>query len=389
MRVLHIGKYFPPAPGGMESYLNELVSGLENEGVTSYVLAHRWSSSEPALVQISPKVTVERVPTYGQFCYVPIAPAFPGYLLRAIRTFKPDCIHIHMPNASGLWNLLTPFAIPVIIHWHADTTFPPNKRLHNILYALYRPFEHLLLRKAQAIISTSKKYAEYSQTLSKYHTKCHIIPLGINPEALPTPCEKETTELRNTYSNKNETLVVSIGRFSYYKGFHNLVAAMKDVQTAHLVMVGTGEEFRNISNQIEESGLTGKITLAGNVNTHKLHTLLSAADIFCLPSIERTEAFGMVLLEAMHHSTPCISTNLKGSATGWVNTHMESGLVVSPDNIPELAQAINTLSLNPSLRAELGANGKKRLMNQFHIQKTAKKIANLYKKILTPIPFSK
>lgn len=127
MRVLHIGKYFPPAPGGMESYLSELVSALEKEGVTSYVLAHRWDSSEPAVTQTSANVTVERVPTYGQICYVPVAPAFLFYLMRAIRKFKPDCIHIHMPNASGLWNILTSLSLPIVIHWHADTTFPPEK----------------------------------------------------------------------------------------------------------------------------------------------------------------------------------------------------------------------------------------------------------------------
>ncbi|KAF1075620.1 glycosyltransferase [Halodesulfovibrio sp. MK-HDV] len=384
MRVLHIGKYFPPAPGGMESYLGELVSALEKEGVTSYVLAHRWDSSEPAVTQISANVTVERVPTYGQVCYVPVAPAFVFYLIRAIRKFKPDCIHIHMPNASGLWNILTSFSLPIVIHWHADTTFPPEKKLHNTLYAFYRPFENMLLRKARSIIATSEKYAQYSQSLSAYQHKCHIIPLGINPNMLPTPSNTEIESLRKTYCNNDETLIISVGRFSYYKGFHNLVEAMKQVQSGRLVIVGDGEEFNNISQQIEACRLESNVTLAGRLSTQELHTLFAAADIFCLPSIERTEAFGMVLLEAMHHSTPCISTDLKGSATGWVNEHMNSGLVVPPNNVSELTNAINSLIHDTTLRAELGENANKRLLANFQISTTAKQIAELYKNSLLP-----
>lgn len=384
MRVLHIGKYFPPAPGGMESYLGELVSALEKEGVTSYVLAHRWDSSEPAVAQISANITVERVPTYGQICYVPVAPAFLFYLIRAIHKFKPDCIHIHMPNASGLWNIITSLSLPIIIHWHADTTFPPEKKLHNTLYAFYRPFEKMLLRRARSIIATSEKYSTYSQPLSPYQQKCRIVPLGINPSMLPMPSNAEIENLRKTYCRREETLIISVGRFSYYKGFHNLVEAMKHVQNARLVIVGNGEEFDNISQQISDCRLECKITLAGRLSSQELHTLFAAADIFCLPSIERTEAFGMVLLEAMHHSTPCISTNLKGSATGWVNEHMKSGLVVPPDNVPELTHAINTLIHDPTLRTELGKNAKKRLHTNFHISKTAKQIAELYKTSLLP-----
>lgn len=384
MRVLHIGKYFPPASGGMESYLGELVSALEKEGVTSYVLAHRWDSSEPTVAQTSANVTVERVPTYGQVCYVPIAPAFLFYLMRAIRKFKPDCIHIHMPNASGLWNILTSCSLPIVIHWHADTTFPPEKKLHNLLYVFYRPFENMLLRKARSVITTSKEYAKYSQTLSAYQHKCHIIPLGINPSTLPAPSNAEIEKLRKAYCNNDETLIISVGRFSYYKGFHNLVEAMKLVQNARLVIVGDGEEFDNISQQIEACRLESKVTLAGRLSIQDLHTLFAAADIFCLSSIERTEAFGMVLLEAMHHSTPCISTDLKGSATGWVNEHMNSGLVVPPDNVSELTNAINSLIQAPTLRAELGENAKKRLLSHFHISTTAKQIAELYKNSLLP-----
>lgn len=378
MRVLHIGKYFPPAPGGMESYLGELVSALEKEGVTSYVLAHRWDASEPAMAQISANVTVERVPTYGQLCYVPVAPAFLFYLIRAIHKFKPDCVHVHMPNASGLWNIITSLSLPIIIHWHADTTFPPEKKLPNALYAFYRPFENMLLRKARSIIATSEKYSTYSQPLSAYQQKCHIIPLGINPSMLPTPSSAEIVNLRKAYCCEEETLILGVGRFSYYKGFHNLVEAMKDVHNARLVIVGNGEEFKNITQQISDCRLENKITLAGRLSSQELHTLFAASDIFCLPSIERTEAFGMVLLEAMHHSTPCISTDLKGSATGWVNKHMESGLVVPPDNVSELTNAINTLIQDPTLRAELGENAKKRLHTNFHINNTAKQIAELY-----------
>ena len=383
MRVLHIGKYFPPASGGMERYLGELVAALEEQNVTSYVLAHTWDNTEPSLAHPSPKVTVQRVPTYGQVCYVPIAPAFPIYLIKAIRSFKPGVIHIHMPNASGLWALLTTFSIPVVIHWHADTIFPPEKKIHRALYALYRPFESWLLRKADNIIATSNRYLEHSKPLRPHHGKCLVIPLGIQSENLPVPTTSAIHATRQQWLKNDETnLIVSIGRFAYYKGFHNLVSAMQHVEHAHLVMIGSGEEFAAIEKQISECNLNDKITLAGRVNDDELHQLLAAADVFCLPSIERTEAFGMVLLEAMHHNTPCVSTSIPGSATDWVNKNGETGLVVSPDNISELADALNKLTTDATLRKQFSAAATSRLQECFHINRTVKQLSNLYTKIL-------
>lgn len=383
MRVLHIGKYFPPAPGGMESYLGELVTALENQNTTSYVLAHTWDDAEPSIAHPSPHVTVQRVPTYGQICYVPIAPAFPFYLIKAIKEFKPDIIHIHMPNASGLWALLTSFSIPLVVHWHADTIFPPEKKVHRALYAIYRPFENWLLRKAACIIATSDMYLGHSKPLRAHHGKCHVIPLGIRSENLPapTPSAKQATRQR-WLNNENTKLIVSIGRFAYYKGFHNLVSAMQQIEHAHLIMIGSGEEFASIKKQILECNLSDRITLAGRVSEDELHQLLAAADVFCLPSIERTEAFGMVLLEAMHHGTPCISTDISGSATGWVNKNGETGLVVSPDNIPELAAAIKKLTKNSTLRKQFGSAATSRLHQCFHIDRTVTQLSNLYRKVL-------
>lgn len=384
MRVLHIGKYFPPAPGGMESYLEELVVALGEEDVTSYILAHQWDKTEPSSINLSKNITVERVPTFGQLCYVPVAPTFPFHLLRALHKFRPDIIHVHMPNASGLWALLTTFNIPVVIHWHADTIFPPEKKLHNTLYKLYKPFESSLIKKASSIIATSRQYLEHSMPLRSHLDKCHIIPLGLEPKNLPSPSLKKIQETRATWLQDNtEALILCIGRFAYYKGFQNVISAMEKIENAHLVMVGEGEELASIKQQVSTHSLQNKISFAGRVSTDDLHNLLAAADIFCLPSIERTEAFGMVLLEAMHHSTPCISTSIKGSATSWVNKNGETGLVVSPNTISELADALLTLINDSKKREQFGAAGNERLHKQFHIAKTAKQIKKLYTETLS------
>lgn len=387
MRVLHIGKYFPPAPGGMESYLEELVVALGKENVQSYILAHQWEKNEPSTIALSENITVERVPTFGQLCYVPIAPTFPLYLFRAIHKFQPDIIHVHMPNASGLWTLLTTFNIPVVIHWHADTIFPPEKKIHNALYKIYKPFERHLIKKASSIITTSRQYLEHSMPLRSHRNKCHIIPLGLEPKNLPSPSLEKIQETRATWlKDDTDALILCVGRFAYYKGFHNVISAMRKIEKAHLVMIGTGEELASIKEQVATNSLQNKISFAGRVSTENLHSLLAAADIFCLPSIERTEAFGMVLLEAMHHSTPCISTSIEGSATSWVNKNGETGLVVSPDNISELTDALKTLICDNKKREQFGSAGNKRLHKRFHISKTAQQIKMLYAETLLVKP---
>ena len=123
------------------------------------------------------------------------------------------------------------------------------------------------------------------------------------------------------------------------------------------------------------------VEFLGTVDDKMKDTLLHACDLLILPSIYRSEAFGLVLLEAMACGKPVISTEL-GTGTSFVNLHGETGLVVPPKDSDELAKAINSLLEDRGLREKYGQAGKKRVQTYFTIEKMVNRIVEIYEEIL-------
>ena len=126
-------------------------------------------------------VDVHLAACHGQFLYAPVSPAFPLLLSRLIREFKPDLLHLHMPNTSAFWALLSPAArrLPWLVHWHADVPLDVRRPAVRAMYALYRPFEQALLRRAKSIIATSAPYLDSSAALRPWIGKTQVVPLGL------------------------------------------------------------------------------------------------------------------------------------------------------------------------------------------------------------------
>src|SRR5690606_2081970 len=146
--------------------------------------------------------------------FAPISPAFPLWLARAVKRWRPEVIHIHMPNLSAFWALLLPRArsVPWVIHWHSDIEL--SRRSLRLAYPHYHLLERALLEGADTIIVTSPQYLEASQPLFPWRHKCHVVPLGVDPQRLPEVAPGETEGLWH-----GERLrLLAVGRLTYYKG---------------------------------------------------------------------------------------------------------------------------------------------------------------------------
>jgi glycosyltransferase involved in cell wall biosynthesis len=104
-------------------------------------------------------------------------------------------------------------------------------------------------------------------------------------------------------------------------------------------------------------------------------------DLFCLPSVSRNEAFGLVLVEALYFGKPLVTTNVEGSGMNYVNKHNETGLIVPPKNSKALAEAINTILSNEKLYEKFSKNALERF-KEFEIDSVADKTLNLYQEVL-------
>ena len=119
MRVLELGKFYPPQRGGMESSLRDLARGLVARGHEVEALVA--SADTDHHLEVRDRVRVERVPRFGSFRSVSICPGLPAAVARARRRFRPDVVHVHLPNpaAAVAW-MMAGGDEPLVVSYHSD-----------------------------------------------------------------------------------------------------------------------------------------------------------------------------------------------------------------------------------------------------------------------------
>ena len=376
MRILHVGKFFPPHPGGMEVFLADLIDAQHRQGLDAHALVHGTPlPSDPPWLQ--------RVPVQAHLSYAPIALGFRRALRRAIARLRPDVLHLHLPNNSALWLLTLPSArsIPWVIHWHSDVVDARFSTAVALAYRLYRPFEQAQLERAEHIIATSPPYLAASTALQAWHDKTSVVPLGIRlPPAAPTQAAPAQDNIALPW-RAGVLRLLSVGRLTYYKGFETLIEAVAGLPGVELAIVGAGEEHAALLAHIQACTPAGEVPrtqLLGAVDNERKTALLRACDVFCLASCERTEAFGIAVLEAMQQARPCLVSNLPGSGLPWVVEQAGAGMSVALQDVAAWRTAISSLQADPALRARLGAAGQEALPRLFGIDACATRILALY-----------
>jgi glycosyltransferase involved in cell wall biosynthesis len=355
-RVLHIGKYLPPVPGGMESYLGDLLRLSAGRGIVAGALVHQ----KPTYATPNPKdfggAYVAAVKTLGQWLYVPLAPTFGRGLKRAIRDFQPNVLHIHLPNMAAFVALFAAEArrLPWVIHWHADVAPEALPAWGRVVLPVYRLLEKMLLRKARWIIATSQPYLESSSSLQPFREKTAVLPLFIDPSRLTagmTPAAI-TLELE---SPRNPLRILAVGRLTYYKGFDVLLRALVGTdEGVTLTLVGEGDQAARLKALSASLGLNERVRFLGAATQAELIAEYADTDLFCLPSIDRSEAFGLVLLEASMFGAAIIASNVHGSGLPWLATQL-GGTITPAGNSVVLAEAINRFRCQqrtPATRAD-------------------------------------
>lgn len=385
MRVLHIGKYYPPFAGGMEHFLADLLPAQQALGLEVAALVHHegpgWQGSVPA--RGDPPPFIYRAPCHGRLLYAPLSPSFPWWLDRLIRDFAPDLLHLHLPNTSAFAALSLRRArrLPWVIHWHADVVTSAIDRRLALAYGFYRPFEQSLLRRSRAIIATSPPYLAASQALQPWRERCVTIPLGLDPGRLRSP---DTEGLAHAQAHWGEAplRVLAIGRLTYYKGHEVLIRASASLPGVQTLIIGGGEYRQRLERLIQTLNLGDRVRLTGYRSEAEVAALLASCDLVCLPSLERTEAFGLVLLEAMRYAKPVVVSDIPGSGAPWLVRCAQNGILTPPGDPQGLARGLSELQAHPERRQQLGIAGTLALQREFGIQPVAVAINHLYGQVL-------
>lgn len=372
MKILELGKFYPPVRGGMETLLQLWAEGFAARGHdVTCVVANRQART---VEERHGRLHLRRLARWGEAFSLSFCPSYPG----ATRRHPADIIHAHFPNPlADLAILRAPRRTPVVVHWHSDIV------RQRALMRLYRPLQAAMLRRATRVVVATPMHLEHSAWLGPYADKVVVIPFGLDLARFAATPALEAKAAALRAGTAGRTVFLNVGRLVGYKGQRFGIEALARVPEAELWIAGTGpleDELRQLAQQV---GVAGRVRFLGNVPDEDLPALLHACDAFLFPSITPNEAFGLVLVEAMACRKPLVACTLR-SGVPYVCRDGLNGLLVPPGDAGALAVAMGTLVASPVLRSRLGGAGWSRAQDEFSLGRMLDRHLELFESLRKP-----
>ncbi len=352
MRILIVLTYYRPHTSGLTIYAERLAKALAGRGHQVTVLTSRYDPRLPAK-EVDGGVTIIRVPVLFRISKGVIMPSF-GFLANRL-VMEHDAVQLHLPqfDAAGVALRGRLLKKPTVITYHCDLRMPPGL----MSWAANRAVDlmnHLAARFTHRIVAYTRDYAENSPYLVHYLDKLEVIPPPVElPQVLPAEVERFRQEHN---PDQRHPVIGMAARFATEKGVEVLLGAMPRVLQEYpraLVqfagpyqgIIGEEAYFRRLSPQIQQYIDSGNWQFLGTLDPKQMATFYSNLDMLVLPSLNSTEAFGLVQIEAMINDVPSIASNLPGVRQP-VKVH-GMGKVTPIGDSAALAEAILAIARNP------------------------------------------
>lgn len=332
MRILQLGKFYPVL-GGVEKVMLDITTGVSEAGVDCDMMCATADDAGSGILRLNQNGRIIRCRTLTKKASTTIAPSMLTELRRRANDY--DIIHIHHPDPMAALALkLSGYEGKVVLHWHSDIL------AQKTLLRFYLPIQNWLITRADAIVGTSPVYLAESPYLQGVQDKTRCIPIGILPNRSDSD---KVRKIRNEYPDRH--IIFTLGRLVEYKGFRYLIEAAKCLDDNHIILIGGSGPLKDeLNRQIKEYGVGDRVRLLGRISDEDLPSYYGACDLFCLSSVMKTEAFGIVQIEAMSEGRPLIATKIPGSGVSWVNEDGVSGINVAPRDGRAIADAIKRIT---------------------------------------------
>ena len=356
MKVLHVYQiYFPEDFTGIPRVIFELCESMSTIGVKSEVLC----------LSDNPSSTPTRVGTHiVHHARKEFRLASTSISLDIFKRFREivdqfDLIHYHFPWPPGdLLFLSFGRTKPSVVTYHSDIV------KQKILRKLYAPIQSIFLNSIDRIVSTSPNYLSSSKILAKYKSKTVVIPLGLSDRLEPNE-----ERLKFWHDSVGKNFFLFVGALRYYKGLRFLIEAANRTGLP-VVIAGRGN--------IDAYKIPKNVRYLPEISDVDKECLLSLCRAFVFPSHLRSEAFGVSLLEAARAGKPMISCEI-GTGTSYVNIHEATGLVIRPQNVEDLSNAMCVLHTDDCTSNRLGVGALQRFKAKFQIEVVGSEYKSLYR----------
>ncbi|WP_322802062.1 glycosyltransferase family 4 protein [Thermoflexus sp.] len=342
MKILVALTYYRPHISGLTIYVERAARALAARGHEVQILTSRYDRRLP-LEEIRDGVRIRRVPVWFRVSKGVIMPTIGVWATRLARW--ADVLWLHLPqfDAAGIALRGRLFRKPVVLTYHCDVTLPPGlvNRLANVMVHL---MDHLAARLADVIVTYTEDYARHSPYLSRYLHKVRVIP---PPVEIPIPQPERVAAFRARWGLENQVVIGMAARLAAEKGVEYLLEALPQILSvypnARVLFAGPyqnvlGEEAyaRRLAPLFER--YRDHWTFVGVLEPEEMAAFYASCDVVVLPSLNATESFGLVQVEAMLCGTPVVASDLPGVRVPTRTTGM--GRTVPPRDSAALARAI-------------------------------------------------
>lgn len=352
MKILTVLTYYRPHTSGLTIYAERLARAFVQRGHQVTVMTTQYDPSLPA-EEIMQGVRVIRVPVAARVSKGVLAPTFG--LVATKLVWQHDVVQLHLPqfDAPGVALRARLFGKPAVLTYHCDLLLPPGafNRFVNLVVKFQNNMAGLL---ASHIVTYTQDYADHSSYLSRYASK--LTPI-LPPVELPVPTPEAVSAFAEAHLTRERKPVIGMAaRFAAEKGVEVLLDALpiilKKYPKAQVLFAGTyqnvmGEQLYSdrLMPRIREYEISGNWKFLGNLDPLQMAAFYPSLDVLTVPSLNSTEAFGLVQIEAMINGTPCVPSALPGVRQP-VKMH-GMGTVSEIGNSESLAGAILQVLDNP------------------------------------------
>jgi glycosyltransferase involved in cell wall biosynthesis len=387
MKVCFISLEYPPMIfGGIGTYAEQLVRGISEKGVDIHVITRgRETCRDDKIYRI-------HVPDILYWRRLFFTKRAINLFNRLNRAHKFDLIHL-----NGTYPITRHFGLPTVCTIHGPGNLNQMKMLLKLkkfksvndatFLFLKSPMGFLCdlgtTKVSDKIICPSPSLVAGSSSRWDYigaKEKFCVIPNGVDLKQFDSVENLPASVLTN-YGIEKENFVLYMGSLSFLKGVDYLIEAFKKVQKRHptlkLVIAGRGDfepYLRKIACHMK------RVVFLGFVESIRLKKLLYEASLAVVLPSPVYETAPMVILEAMSCNKPVIATNIGGSP--YMIRHGENGFLSKPRDSENLANLIDALCENETLRKKMGISGRKLVENEFTSEQMVNRTLKIFESLL-------
>jgi rhamnosyl/mannosyltransferase len=386
LKIVHLGKFYPPASGGIETHTRTLAQAQAALGADVRVVVVNHATADgrdvtfdsfartPDTTERDGPVQVYRAGRWGSLARFDLTPTLPT-ILRRVRRDPPDVWHMQAPNVTMMLAALADRRIrPLVVTHHSDIV---RQRL---LRHLVRPVEAAVYRRAARLLSDSPPYIEGSDLLQRFRPKVVSLPLGLDLTPFLSPSPLAVIHAEQYRKQHPGPIWLSVGRLVYYKALGIALQALREIPGT-LVVIGTGPMEDQWKRQATELGVADRVVWRGRASDEELIGAYHAATALWFPSNARSEAYGLVQVEAMASGCPVVNAAVPHSGVAWVCRHDEAGLTVPTDDARAFAAASRRLLEEAGLRDRLAGEARRQAVERFDHRTMAEQSLAIYRSV--------